>query len=330
MDPVTQEAFLKFTPPFGMPSRIFGDVDARAKRILYTWNDRGHATTGILLSGLKGGGKTLLAKKIANDCVQDGIPSIMVNEAFCANSLSAFLGDIEEKAVVIFDEFEKIYKEEKGHQERMLSMFDGVQQPKSKLFILTCNNLCNISHFLLNRPGRVLYHMPYDNLSRHEIWEYCDANLNDKSFKELITQLPLLIRGFSYDILGKLIEEMNRFNESPFQALQYLNVNVYEDSASFTGVLTDKEGKQYDCFDNYGDKVFNHMRPLIREFKVIYRKSSAEKKSRTSEVSFKPTDFYGMTDGNIIMKNKYGQLKLTPYEPVRLNAWDTIAQNIRN
>ena len=65
---------------FKMPTKIYGDVNTFANRIISTYTDRcfRHLNTGVLFSGIKGSGKTLQAKTIANNLVKT-MPVIMVN-----------------------------------------------------------------------------------------------------------------------------------------------------------------------------------------------------------------------------------------------------------
>ncbi|MCL2629717.1 MAG: ATP-binding protein [Alphaproteobacteria bacterium] len=304
--------YLKRAKPFGVPAKIFGDSDKHVKRILNTWNDR-DSGLGVLLSGFKGGGKTLLAKKIANECVQTGIPSIMINDSFSAGGIAEFLGAIPGRTVVIFDEFEKIYGRSSGDQDGMLTMFDGVKNPGNKLFLLTCNETSNVSSLLLNRPGRMFYHIKYKELEAEEIEAYCDENLKDKKYTKNIISLALVIRGFSYDILSKLIEEMNRYNESPWQSLGYLNIEIYNSSSYFIGNFFDKNEKEYVCYNTDGERAANdlYFNPLTDEISV-YCNFGGKKKS---EIEFRPIDFECIEGDKIIMKNKSGRLELT--KPIR-------------
>ena len=57
--------FLTTTPDFQVPTKVYGNTTRNSERIWKTFQARGKST-GVLLSGEKGSGKTLLAKDVAN------------------------------------------------------------------------------------------------------------------------------------------------------------------------------------------------------------------------------------------------------------------------
>ena len=106
---VSQEGyFLKkienFKPATG---KIYGDLPNQATRILTTFLDR-PTSTGILLAGEKGSGKTLLTKQVSLMAQEQSIPTIVVNSALKGEAFNAFLQLIEQPTVMIFDEYEKV------------------------------------------------------------------------------------------------------------------------------------------------------------------------------------------------------------------------------
>lgn len=140
---------------FKQPEHLYGTAQQTADRILATYRSRPRST-GVLLSGEKGCGKTLLAKLI---CEQSGAPVITINEPLHGEVFNKFLHSIEQDCVVLFDEFEKVYEDHKD-QNAMLTVLDGVFQSR-KLFILTCNEAYKINTHMINRPGRLFYSLKY-------------------------------------------------------------------------------------------------------------------------------------------------------------------------
>ena len=55
------------------------------------------------------------------------------------------------------------------------------------------------------------------------ITEYCNDNLNAKEHITAITRVAMLFDQFNFDMLKALVEEMNRYGESPQDALKMLN-----------------------------------------------------------------------------------------------------------
>lgn len=212
--------YLQKIDKFDNPKKIYGDVLKNTDRILNTFHKRS-SSTGVLLSGEKGSGKTLLAKNISLEGLKLNLPSILVNQPFTGDDFNKFLQDIEQPCVILFDEFEKVYPSH--HQEAILSLLDGMFSSK-KLFLFTCNDAGRIDYHMKNRPGRIFYFLEYKGVEKEFIVEYCNDNLNNKSYIPAITRLPLVFNPFNFDMLKALVEEMNRYNESPEEVLKILNI----------------------------------------------------------------------------------------------------------
>ena len=89
-----------------------------------------------------------------------------------------------------------------------------------------------------NRPGRIFYSINYKGLEQSFILEYCRDNLLDQSHCESVARIGSIFPSLNFDTLKALVEEMNRYGESPDEALQMLNANPDSgESASFTPTL---------------------------------------------------------------------------------------------
>lgn len=140
--------FLQTIDPFQVSGKIYGETPRQAERILRTFQDRSACSTGVLLAGEKGSGKTLLAKCISIQARDQGIPTIVINKNWTGETFNTFLQSIEQPAIILFDEYEKVYVNNQD-QEQMLTLLDGVY-PSKKLFLLTCNDKwqVNIASFI--------------------------------------------------------------------------------------------------------------------------------------------------------------------------------------
>lgn len=207
---------------FTLPKKLYGDIEKKQEKFYDTFNKRA-VSTGILLVGEKGSGKSLLAKKICNKAIENGMPVVYVNEDF-GDGLQDVLTFIEElpQCVIFVDEFEKIFTKEQ--QQSWLSLLDGVSN-KKKLFIFTANEKWNISSYLENRPGRIYYRVDYNSLPLDVVKEYSNENLLNKNKVEEVLAVYGLFERFNFDMLQSLVEESNRYSkESVLDLLKDLNL----------------------------------------------------------------------------------------------------------
>lgn len=238
--------FLQTVDAFTAPSKLYGDTNRRADRILNTYRVR-PASTGVMLTGEKGSGKTLLAKTLSIRAAELGFPTILVNNPFTGDKFNKLIQDIDQECVIIFDEFEKVY--DKEDQEQALTLLDGVY-PSKKLFVITCNDKWRVNEHMRNRPGRIFYMIEFKGLGPDFIREYCNDNLNQIEHIERIVDLAALFDEFNFDMLKALVEEMNRYGETPAEALTMLNAKPeYNGRAEFEFVGFSVDGKEIEKQD---------------------------------------------------------------------------------
>jgi ATPase family associated with various cellular activities (AAA) len=227
--------------------KIYGDTNKISDRILNTYNDRS-ASTGVLLVGDKGSGKTLLAKLLSIKGLDNGIITIVINDSHHGEDFNTFISSIDQPAIIIFDEFEKVYKGEM--QDALLTLFDGSYSTK-KLFIATSNDSHKINNYMINRPGRFFYYLNYKGLEKDFIIEYCNDNLNNKDHISNIVTYASSFNSFNFDMLKAICEEMNRYNEDLTHALKYININSNNIRQSYTITeFMDKSNNNFKIFNN--------------------------------------------------------------------------------
>lgn len=220
-----------------VPKRIYGNSLTRVKKCIDTYRDR-TASTGILLTGDKGTGKTLLMSLLANKVITDlGLPVILVKDAYAGSQFTSFIEDIGE-CCLIFDEFGKMYESSDRHvgegkvsQQELLSLMDGVDKTK-RMFIFTENSQLDINEFMMNRPSRIYYHFKYKKLDESSIVGYCEDHGRSKEVIKDIIDISRRSRVFSFDMLQSIVEEQKRYEQSVEEVVQDLNIDLREESGA--------------------------------------------------------------------------------------------------
>jgi hypothetical protein len=257
--------YLEQIDSFEIRGKIYGDTLRNTERILNTFHDR-TASTGVMLNGEKGSGKTLLAKMLSVKGAERGVPTIVINEPWCGEGFNSFLQMIEQPTVILFDEFEKVY--DRDDQEKMLTLLDGVY-PSKKLFVITCNDKWRVNEHMRNRPGRIYYMMDFKGLEQDFIIEYCEDNLKAKEYIDSVCRIATMFDQFNFDMLKALVEEMNRYDETPQQAMRMLNAKPEFSSESRYKVTLQPKG--LDIPEDYLDQTEWHGNPLTQLVSIDYK-----------------------------------------------------------
>lgn len=251
-DQMTGRYYLEQEESFKAPKKIYGDTMKRAGRIINTFKSRS-ASTGVILAGEKGSGKTLLTKMLSVELAKEGIPTIIVNRAFSGDAFNQLIAGIDQPAYVLFDEFEKVYYETEM-QNALLTLFDGLFTTK-KLFAITSNEKYRINEYMINRPGRFFYSFTYAGLGEDFIREYLADNLHNKENIDSFVRFTSIFSAFSFDMLQALVEEMNRYDETVVEAAKWVNVSpVYIDKFEYEYVAVNL-GKKIPNFKELTKKV---------------------------------------------------------------------------
>jgi len=237
--------------------KMYGTSYKKADKVMNTFNhlDR---NMGVILSGPKGVGKTMFARRLAELGKEQGLPLILVDAPY--PGIEDFIESIEQECIVLFDEFEKTFRkakeEEGGPQERLLSLFDGIDGGK-KLYVITCNRVSGLNEYFLNRPGRFHYHFILSTPTGDEVREYMEDNLDGDARKYIDNIVTLSsMSAFTYDVLRAIAFELNLGN-SLSETMMDLNIErerylSLRFKIVFTNgvVATTREGTEIDIFNN--------------------------------------------------------------------------------
>jgi ATPases of the AAA+ class len=188
-----------------LPSKVYNlkkDVPFK-KRILTYFKETTAQTTGVMLAGTKGTGKTVLSKVIAKE---SGLPIIIVDGSYPAQHLSKFFKGFKTPVCIIFDEIEK-----KWRTDRMLEFLDGVEATTKKLVLMTCNDINLVSQYMQDRCSRVRYLRTYGDRDDIELIETLVKDHEIEDVKGTTDFIINNIKLLSIDNVLSFIKEVKLF-----------------------------------------------------------------------------------------------------------------------
>jgi hypothetical protein len=231
--------YLNKKEDFELPKKVYGDHSI-VQRWLKSWEVNSAKNMGIILSGVKGSGKTITAQKF---CVESNLPVVIINENFHGSDFIDFITSPKLGECIIFiDEFEKIYSN-RDTQYDMLSLMDG-NYSTSLIFLLTVNEE-RLNDYLVNRLNRIKYRKAYGDLEFGIMDEVIDDMLINKDHKQSIFDFFDKVNMRTFDLLTNLIKEMNLFNEDAIQCGMHLNLKPERKTYQVFEIF---EGAEYECY----------------------------------------------------------------------------------
>lgn len=203
---------------FNTPDKLYGDTMPNVVRV---WNEYAISkkTTGVLFTGTKGSGKTMMSSLLCNIAIDNGLPVVLCVEIEFTIELVRFLSQLKH-TVLFMDEFNK--NVHYSLQDKLLTMLSDVNTT-NKLIIMTENSTLAINNYIIDRPGRIRYHYDFDKLSKSVFEDYCMKNMDidgkDKSFYIDLLNRYLDLQTFSFDQLQAIVTEHNHY---PYDDLETL------------------------------------------------------------------------------------------------------------
>ena len=194
----------KIAESFTFDYKLYGLNQKFIDYVLKTYENT-TGNLGILLDGIKGTGKTVVAKELCNHLQ---LPVILVQSmgSDTNDKLIKYLSTaIDFDCIFFFDEYEKEFKDSSD----VLSFMDGTYNSiYRKVFLLTTNEL-NVDPNLLGRPSRIRYKKSFGNLSEEVTREILNDILEDKTAIEKVIELTHSMNIITIDLIKAIATEIN-------------------------------------------------------------------------------------------------------------------------
>lgn len=203
---------------FTLPTKIYSTEkdEAFINKVLNKYKITDSGVLGVMLSGLKGAGKTIMLKQIA---IRSELPIVLLDREFPEYKFkSLFQGLVNTEVCFVFDEIDK--SDSDFEMCDLLQVLDGMNTVGKKLMLFACNDDKKVSEFLKDRCSRVRYWKRFDKMSEEMIKQVVNDRISDD---ERVDEVSDFIYGHfecvSFDNILSFIDEIASF---PNQSLEDL------------------------------------------------------------------------------------------------------------
>lgn len=226
-----------------LPSKVYTTKsdDIFIKRVNTYFQKTSKLSTGVMLSGIKGTGKTVMAKAIAKN---SNLPIIVVDEDYPTGRINDFFRKFETPVTIIFDEVDKHWD-----TEDLLGWLDGVQTNAKKLVLFTCNNEDRVNDYLKDRCSRVRYirHFEANDNARFLREILRDKGIAEDKIEDIYTFIVNNFGLLSIDNILSFIDEKLLFPElSNEEIFNDMNISSKKGKKNIIGETPDEEDEDDD------------------------------------------------------------------------------------
>lgn len=218
VDRYTDQITLEETEALSLPSKVYcTDRDNRfVNKVINSYNLADSGFTGVMLAGLKGSGKTVMMKVIAN---KSGLPIINIDKnirPWILKTLVEKLGDTS--VCFLFDELDKLLDD--YDDSALLQILDGTDTKGKHMILFTCNDTDEISEYLIDRCSRIRYWREFEEMSPSLIMEVLEDRLDNKNEAKFLTDfIKDNFQVCSFDNIISFVKEANDYPTVTFEEL---------------------------------------------------------------------------------------------------------------
>lgn len=279
----------KIAESFTFDYKLYGLNQKFIDYVLKTYENT-TGNLGVLLDGIKGTGKTVVAKELCNRLQ---LPVILVQSmGVDTNSkLIKYLStSIDFDCIFFFDEYEKEFK----NSSDVLSFMDGTYNSiYRKVFLLTTNEL-KVDPNLLGRPSRIRYKKSFSNLPEEVTREILNDILEDKTAIEKVIELTHSMNIITIDLIKAIATEINIHG---VEALPNIKETFNIEFSRFTYLYREVQIRHCDL--KFTPENINNILKAFYKFKEIKKKDwekyTSEESKFYDEWSTKFNEDYGST-----------------------------------
>lgn len=279
----------KIAESFTFDYKLYGLNQKFIDYVLKTYENT-TGNLGVLLDGIKGTGKTVVAKELCNRLQ---LPVVLVQSmgSDTNSKLIKYLStSIDFDCIFFFDEYEKEFK----NSSDVLSFMDGTYNSiYRKVFLLTTNEL-NVDPNLLGRPSRIRYKKSFSNLSEEVTREILNDILEDKTAIEKVIELTHSMNIITIDLIKAIATEINIHG---VEALPNIKETFNIEFSRFTYLYREVQIRHCDL--KFTPENINNILKAFYKFKEIKKKDwdkyTSEESKFYDEWSTKFNEDYGST-----------------------------------
>ena len=246
--------YLEEMKNLSLPKKLYNTSEDSTfiNRVVTYFNNTDKLTTGVMLNGIKGTGKTVMAKQIA---IKSKLPIIIIDSSLPIRVLNSFFEKISTQTAIIFDEIDKNWD-----SSELLTWLDGVTNTSKKLVLFTCNDYSKINDYLKDRCSRIRYVRTFNALDNER---FLKDIIIDKGFKkgEINELYDFIINNFallSIDNINAFLDEKLMFYDlSNKEILNDLNINSKKNKPAENNIIFNNVENNKDCDEDYNEEDYD-------------------------------------------------------------------------